>query len=88
MERHGCRILGRNIRVGRAEFDLVVSDGLVTAIVEVKTGASALDHFDVSKIETLRGAMARISPRPGRLDLVTVTPDPSGVMVRWIRNAA
>jgi putative endonuclease len=48
LQRRGCVVLARNVRVGRGEIDLIVRDGDALAFVEVKTRrvaarASALD---------------------------------------------
>jgi putative endonuclease len=37
LERMGWRILGRNIRVGRGELDIIAADGGELVIVEVRT---------------------------------------------------
>ncbi|MDI1449576.1 YraN family protein [Polyangium sp. 6x1] len=59
--RMGCTILGRNVRVGRAEIDLLVRDGAVIAVVEVRTRGPrsyqrALDSIDARKRARLRAA--------------------------------
>lgn len=61
----GLAIIGRNVRVGRAEIDLLAREGSVIAIVEVRTrGASAyqraLDSIDARKQARLRAAGARL----------------------------
>lgn len=37
LQRRGCIVLARNVRVGRGEIDLIVRDGDALAFVEVKT---------------------------------------------------
>lgn len=37
LQRRGCVVLARNVRVGRGEIDLIVRDGDTLAFVEVKT---------------------------------------------------
>lgn len=86
LQRHGCVVLAANLRVGRAEIDLIVRDGSETAAVEVKAGPSAVLHFTGDKEATLRAAMARLDPPVRRLDLVTVEQRRSGVLVRWFRR--
>lgn len=59
--RIGCTILGRNVRVGRAEIDLLVRDGVVIVVVEVRTRGPrsyqrALDSIDARKRARLRAA--------------------------------
>jgi putative endonuclease len=37
LERMGWRILGRNVRIGRGELDIIAADGCELVIVEVRT---------------------------------------------------
>lgn len=41
LRRAGCRVLGRNLRTPEGEVDLLVRDGAVLVIVEVKTTRAA-----------------------------------------------
>ena len=41
LERRGWRLLGRNVRIGRGELDLIARRGPVLAFVEVKARRSA-----------------------------------------------
>ena len=55
------QVLSRNVRVGRLEIDIVVRDGPVVAIVEVRTRgrgawASAFESVDYGKRRRLRRA--------------------------------
>ncbi len=61
LERSGLAILGRNVRVGRLELDIVAREGEVIAIVEVRVrgpGAlvRALDSIDAGKQKRVRAA--------------------------------
>jgi putative endonuclease len=65
LERAGYEILGRNVRVGRAEIDLLVREGVVIVIVEVRTRGlrsyqRALDSIDTKKRARLRAAGERL----------------------------
>ena len=94
LERRGARIVGRNVRVGRDEIDLVVEFAGQRVAVEVKTataeGRSAEGHdarpeenFDDAKVARIRRAAARLDPPAFRIDLVAIVMDPDGVGVRW-----
>jgi putative endonuclease len=57
----GLEVLGRNVRVGRLELDIVCRDGEVVVVVEVRTrGTGAwqrgLDSIDARKRARLRAA--------------------------------
>jgi len=65
LERQGCEILGRNVRVGRAEIDLLARDGDVIIVAEVRTRGPrsyqrALDSIDRKKRARLRAAGERL----------------------------
>lgn len=79
-------MIATNLRVGRAEIDLLVRDGREAVVVEVKAGQSAELHFTDDKEATLRAAMAQLDPPVRRLDLVTVQARRSGVLVRWYKR--
>ncbi|MAB89797.1 MAG: YraN family protein [Planctomycetes bacterium] len=94
LKRQGLRILGRNVRVGRDELDLVARDGGVAVVVEVryrKRDRVAADlSIDHRKIACLRRAWYRLArdlhlpPRtPVRFDLVLTSADGS---LSWHRG--
>jgi putative endonuclease len=61
----GFEVVARNVRVGRLEIDVVIRDGPVIAVVEVRTrGAGSwqkgLDSIDARKRARLREAGARL----------------------------
>ena len=72
----GYRIVGRNVRVGRVELDLVAMRGRLVVIVEVKTRRSRAagapeEAVDFRKRERLvRGASAWLAEHPGRVSRV------------------
>jgi len=88
----GFAIVDRNLRVGRLELDLVLRDGPVIVVVEVRTrGPSswqrALDSVDGRKRARVRAAGARLwrarfardpSAERMRFDIVTVAWSPDG----------
>jgi putative endonuclease len=64
-EAQGFVVLGRNVRVGRLEIDLLARDGDVVAVIEVRTrGPGAwqrgLDSIDAAKRARLRQAGAAL----------------------------
>lgn len=98
----GLEVIGRNVRVGRLEIDLIARDGPVIVVVEVRTrGASsfqrALDSIDARKRARLRAAgerlwQTRFAANPAiermRFDVASVTFLPGGgAAVEHIRAA-
>ena len=86
----GARIVGRNLRVGRDEIDLLVSIDGERVVVEVKAAIDAdsparpEENFDDAKAGRIRRAAARLDPPAWRIDLVTVVFGADGVAVRWL----
>ena len=72
----GYRIVGRNLRAGGVELDLVATRGRLVVIVEVKTRRSRAagapeEAVDFRKRERLvRGASAWLAEHPGRVSRV------------------
>lgn len=96
LKKEGCRILARNVRVGRDELDLVVQQGPTLVFVEVKTRANerfgrpsaAVDRAKRRRIS--RAAVRflkqqRLRPQFIRFDVVEVVGDPPEV--RHLPNA-
>ena len=98
----GFLVLAKNLRVGRYEIDLLVSDGSVLVVVEVRARGPralvrALDTIDARKRARLRLAGKWVwrdrfahDPRYERLrfDCVAVTFDASGAMqIEHVRAA-
>ncbi len=94
-ELRGARVVGRNVRLGGCEADLLVREGRTLALVEVKLrgradygGAAAA--VDARKRERLLRAasalLARGEPEV-RVDVVTIDLDPDGLRLRHYPNA-
>jgi putative endonuclease len=71
LERQGCRILAANFRARGGELDLVVEDGAVLAIVEVRYRAS--NRYGGAAASITRAKRARIV-RAARFLLATHPP--------------
>jgi Holliday junction resolvase-like predicted endonuclease len=79
-------VVGRNIRSGRGEIDLLVRwPGLLVA-VEVKTraGADPRTAYTDDKSRAVRQAARLLRPRPRRLDLIAVELGRQAVDIRWV----
>jgi len=88
LEAMGLRIIGRNVRSGRAEIDIVAEDGDDVVFVEVRTrrGAAGLaaESLGPAKLVRMwRCAMDyceanEIAPERARIDVVAVDLDAKG----------
>ena len=98
----GYELLGRNVRVGRLEIDIVARDGEVIAVIEVRTRGStawqnAFDSVDFRKQARVRRAAQilwsrRFSKLPGvervSFDVARVNLDAAdGPAVEYVRAA-
>ncbi len=86
LERNGIRVLGRNIRVGRGEVDLIAADRRGRFVVEVKSGMEAPDeHPRWNFTDRKARQVVRMARSLGirRVDLVTVVVGKDGVGVEW-----
>lgn len=86
LERNGVRVLGRNIRVGRGEVDLVAADRRGRFVVEVKTGMEKPgEHPRWNFTDRKARQVTRMAGSLGirRVDLVTVVIGDDGVGVEW-----
>lgn len=97
----GLEVIGRNVRVGRLEIDLIARDGPVIAIVEVRTRGPtsfqrAFDSIDARKRARVRQAgealwRTRFSADRGvermRFDVASVTFTASGAVVEHVKAA-
>lgn len=85
LQRRGATILGRNVRVGHDEIDLVARIADVLVAVEVKTGLGSgtrpWENFNKAKEARVRRAARALGIH--RVDLVAVELTAEAVIVRW-----
>ena len=95
LEDRGLRILGRNLRTGSGEIDILALDGITLAVVEVRLRAAhhAAAWRSVGRDKRralaacLRDIARRSGLRPGipvRMDLVLVD---GQAQLRWVKGA-
>ena len=95
LSERGVRILGRNLRSGSGEIDILARDGLALVVVEVRLraphAAAAWRSVNAKKREALfrclRDVARKLGLRTGcplRMDLILI--DGRG-SIRWIRSA-
>jgi putative endonuclease len=101
LEDQGFEIIGRNVRLGALEVDIVAREGSVVALVEVRTRSpgsltSGFSSVGPDKVFRLRRAGERLwnrrfrhDPTFARLrfDLAAVTRTPNGAQVEYVRGA-
>ena len=82
----GIPVLGRNVRCGRDEIDLIVHIDGGPVAVEVKSGVGEgtrpWERFDDDKERSVRRAASSLGI--SRVDLVTVEFTGERVVVRWL----
>lgn len=88
---NGLKVQATNVRIGRGEIDLVVTDRGIRVAVEVRsiTGTSPLlEAFDDAKADQVRRLAGEIRPPCRRVDLVAVRFGPRFVDLHWLRAVA
>jgi len=95
LERQGLRVIARNWRCRFGEIDLVLRDGDMVVMVEVRLrshsafggAAASIDRRKQAKLVTAaRFYLARQPDHPCRFDAVLMS-DATGRDIEWIRNA-
>ena len=79
--------MGRNVRSGRGEIDILARFPDALVAVEVKTRVGAGDPrqaYTKEKSDNVRRALGGLRPRPSRVDLVAVSLTATGADLRWI----
>lgn len=89
LEQQGGVVLGRNLRVGRSEIDLLIELNRRRVAVEVKTRrvGDPLEAFTPEKASLVRRAARGLSPPVYRVDLVTIEINRHGILLRWVPEA-
>ena len=90
----GCEVLGRNLKLGGVEVDLIVADGATRVLVEVKLRGrtdfgGAAQAVDRSQRERLKRAARALETggAPLRIDVVALETLDEGLTLRHYRNA-
>lgn len=97
LERRGFRIVGRNVRVGRLELDVIAQRGRLIVFCEVRARYSAgiaqpYESIDARKIERLRrAALGWLTQREGpqvdiRFDVASIVFGPP-LKIDYFENA-
>lgn len=97
LKRNGLKILGRNVKVGRKEIDLIAKDADEVVFIEVKTcrndnGFYPEDKVNYKKQKNIKKAAQQYiikylpKTKSYRFDIIAITWEPS-VSIRWIKNA-
>ncbi|NNC93017.1 MAG: hypothetical protein HKN80_11065 [Acidimicrobiia bacterium] len=83
---HGAKIVGRNVRAGRGEIDLLLRMQSRLVAVEVKTrvGSDPRPSYTVDKADHVWETVRRLQPRPSRVDLVAIALTADGATIRWL----
>jgi putative endonuclease len=95
LELAGCRVLGRNLRFGGVEVDVLASEGETQVVVEVKLrgrsdfggAVGAIDHVKRERLVRAAEALSRRGARRVRIDVVAIDISSEGATVRHVRSA-
>lgn len=89
LHRQGCSVIERNTRADGGEVDLIVRDGGVVAVVEVKMttdGSNPIDSVDDRKFSLVSRTAAGLDQPIGRIDIVGIRMCDRGIEIRWLRG--
>jgi putative endonuclease len=94
LELAGCQVIGRNVRLGGVEVDLVAREGETRVVVEVKLrgrsdyggAALAVDHAKRGRLKRAACALEQ-SGGTVRIDVIAIETAPDGLTLRHYRNA-
>ena len=89
LERRGCRVVARNVRVDADEIDLLVDHRGQRVAVEVKlstNGDDPLDAVDDAKFARFERAVSGLDDPVVRLDLLAVEISEGGARFRWLQG--
>jgi putative endonuclease len=82
---HGLDVVARNVRVGKAELDLIAFDSGTRVVAEVRTITADADPIDAAGHAKRRrvNALGR-QVGAGRVDFIGVRVGPSDVRIHWV----
>jgi len=91
----GLEIVGRNVRLGGVEVDLLARDGAAWVVVEVKArsrtdfggAGAAVDRAKRERLLRAARALLQQGRAHVRIDVVTVEPGGDGLRILHVRNA-
>jgi len=89
LQRHGLRVVARNVVLAEGEVDLLARDGASRVAVEVRTITGTHDPLEAIGPDKRRRVM-RLAARlaADRVDLVAIRLTPTAAEFRWVRGAA
>jgi len=78
-------VVGRNVRAGRGEIDLLVrfDSTLVAVEVKTRTGGDPRQAYTNEKANKIWETVGRLRPRPRRVDLIAIAVGADGVDIQW-----
>lgn len=99
LERQGLTLLERNFRCRNGEIDLIMRDGPVVALVEVRLRSTArfggaAGSVDWKKQQRLIAAAryltlvrSELRKHPFRFDVIALEPEGPDLQIHWIKDA-
>ena len=99
LKQQGLRLVSRNYRCRRGEIDLIMTDRENLVFIEVRyrsrshygSGAESVQYRKQQKLIACAHNYLQRNPaaacRPGRFDVVAISPERDGLDIQWIPNA-
>jgi len=95
LELDGHEVLGRNVKVGGVEVDVLARQGATRVVVEVKLrgradyggAALAVDRAKRERLMRAARALEQSGASAVRIDVIAIDTDPDGLRLRHYRNA-
>ena len=95
LELAGCEVVGRNVRLGGVEVDLLAREGETGVVVEVKLrgrsdyggAALAVDHAKRARLRQAARALGQSGVSRVRIDVIAIETEAEGLTLRHYRNA-
>ena len=95
LELAGCAVIGRNVRLGGVEVDLLAREGETRVVVEVKLrgrsdyggAALAVDYAKRGRLVRAAHALEQSGVPAVRIDVIAIETEADGLTLRHYRNA-